>query len=92
MKASDTRQDYHYIHGTAPDEQERLSRLNDLINDRSLREMNLAAGERAIDIGSGLGQLTRAMARQVGAGGANDRCGAQHGSAGGSATVGRTRR
>ena len=53
----------HYLHGTAPDEQVRLSRLNDLVNDRSLREMALAGGERVLDVGSGLGQLTRAMAR-----------------------------
>lgn len=59
-----------YIHGTAPEEQARLSRLNDLLNDMSLREMKLAGGERVIDVGSGLGQLTRAIARQVGPAGA----------------------
>src|SRR5262245_60407874 len=53
----------HYLHGTAPDEQSRLSRLNDLINERSLREMALAGGERVLDVGSGLGQLSRAVAR-----------------------------
>jgi ubiquinone/menaquinone biosynthesis C-methylase UbiE len=47
-----------------------LSRLNDLLNDTSLREMNLAAGERVIDVGSGLGQLTRAIARKIGPSGA----------------------
>jgi SAM-dependent methyltransferase len=56
-----------YLHGTAPDEQARLSRLNDLLNDLSLRELTLRPGERVLDIGSGLGQLTRAMARRVGA-------------------------
>jgi len=57
----------HYLHGTAPDEQDRLSRLNDLLNERSLREMALRPGEKVLDVGSGLGQLTRGMARQVGA-------------------------
>src|SRR4030095_12551585 len=59
----------HYLHGTAPDEQERLSRLNDLFYERSLREMALRPGEKVLDVGSGLGQLTRGMARQVGGGG-----------------------
>lgn len=54
-----------YLHGTAPEEQARLSRLNDLLNDMALREMELAAGEKVIDVGSGLGQLTRAIARRV---------------------------
>lgn len=54
-----------YIHGTTPSEQDRLSRLNELLNGMSLREMSLAGNERVLDIGSGLGQLTRAMARQV---------------------------
>jgi SAM-dependent methyltransferase len=58
--------DSRYLHGTAPDEQARLSRLNELINDRSLGELALHPGERVLDVGSGLGQLTRGMARQVG--------------------------
>src|SRR5207248_2834142 len=57
-----------YIHGTTPDEQQRLSRLNDLINAGSLRELGLRGGERLLDVGSGLGQLTRAMARAAGPG------------------------
>lgn len=58
----------HYLHGTSPDEQARLSKLNDMINGRSLAEMSLRPGDRVLDVGSGLGQLTRAMARQVGSG------------------------
>src|SRR5580765_300819 len=53
----------HYIHGTAPEEQRRLSRLNSLINKGSLRELGLEGGERILDFGSGLGQFTREMAR-----------------------------
>ena len=55
----------HYIHGTSPAEQERLSLLNDLLNAASLRAMRLRPGDRVLDLGSGLGQLTRAMSRQV---------------------------
>lgn len=55
----------HYIHGTSPEEQERLSLLNDLLNAASLRAMRLRPGDRVLDLGSGLGQLTRAMSRQV---------------------------
>lgn len=56
----------HYLHGTDPQEQARLSLLNELLNGASLREMQLCGGERILDVGSGLGQLTRAMARAVG--------------------------
>src|SRR5256885_9069914 len=55
-----------YIHGTAPEEQRRLSLLNDvLLNPASLREIALRGDERIIDFGSGLGQFSRAMARSV---------------------------
>src|SRR3954449_11940209 len=55
-----------YIHGTADDEQRRLSLMNDvLLNSAMLREMNLRGDERILDLGSGLGQFTRMMARAV---------------------------
>lgn len=57
-----------YVHGTAPEEQRRLSRLNELTNEASLRELALTGGERILDLGCGLGQLTRAMARAAGPG------------------------
>ncbi|UCH85431.1 MAG: methyltransferase domain-containing protein [Candidatus Latescibacterota bacterium] len=55
-----------YIHGTDPDEQKRLSVLNDLLNDASLTSMNIQEGSRILDVGSGLGQFTRMMARAAG--------------------------
>lgn len=61
--ASDSR----YIHGTDPEEQARLSLLNDLVNASCLRELAIARGERILDVGAGLGQLSRAMARAAGA-------------------------
>ncbi|MFQ5720728.1 MAG: methyltransferase domain-containing protein [Acidobacteriota bacterium] len=56
----------HYVHGTDPGEQQRLATLNRLLNDSSLAEMRLCGGERILDLGSGLGQFTRAMARVAG--------------------------
>jgi SAM-dependent methyltransferase len=59
-----------YIHGTSPEEQRRLSLMNDvLLNPLSLRELALRGDERIIDFGSGLGQFTCAMARAVPRGG-----------------------
>src|SRR3954464_12548669 len=55
-----------YLHGTSPTEQERLSLLNRLMNEAALRELRLKGGEKIVDFGSGLGQLSRAMARAAG--------------------------
>ena len=57
----------HYVHGTDPDEQRRLSALNDILNAGSLRELGLRGGETILDLGCGLGQFTRAMAQAAGA-------------------------
>jgi len=55
-----------YIHGTDPQEQQRLTLLNTiLLNDACLRELSLQGGEKILDVGSGLGQFTRAMAKQA---------------------------
>jgi ubiquinone/menaquinone biosynthesis C-methylase UbiE len=66
VKATSDIRDSHYLHGTAREEQDRLSRLNDLLNEQALREMALSGGQRVLDVGCGLGQLTRDIARQVG--------------------------
>ena len=58
-----------YIHGSKPKEQRRLSTLNGLLNQACLRELRLAGGEAVLDVGSGLGQFTRDMARAAGSGG-----------------------
>jgi SAM-dependent methyltransferase len=57
-----------YIHGSTPIEQQRLALLNDLMNGASLHELALLGEESVLDVGSGLGQLTVAMARVVGPG------------------------
>ncbi len=43
-----------------------MSALNDYINDACLREIAVAPGQRVLDVGCGLAQFTRAMARVVG--------------------------
>ncbi|WP_169054359.1 methyltransferase domain-containing protein [Nitratireductor sp. XY-223] len=55
-----------YIHGSSPEEQQRLSLLNDILNESCLRELGLRPGETVLDLGSGLGQFTRLIARTVG--------------------------
>jgi ubiquinone/menaquinone biosynthesis C-methylase UbiE len=56
-----------YVHGTHPEEQERLTLLNTvLLNEACLKELSLQGGERILDVGSGLGQFSRAMAKQAG--------------------------
>jgi ubiquinone/menaquinone biosynthesis C-methylase UbiE len=61
-----TGQPVAYIHGTMPEEQQRLVLMNTLINEACLRELDLAGGERVLDVGSGLAQFTRALARAAG--------------------------
>jgi ubiquinone/menaquinone biosynthesis C-methylase UbiE len=56
-----------YLHGTTPEEQARLSKLNEILNEASVRELRLGGGERILDVGCGLAQLTRRMARTAGA-------------------------
>jgi SAM-dependent methyltransferase len=69
MSADPTRRPSRYVHGTAPRERRRLALMNDLINQGSLRELGLRGGEAVLEVGSGLGQFARAMARAAGTGG-----------------------
>ena len=55
----------HYIHGTDPGEQRRLALLNDVLNARCLAEVAPRPGDRVLDVGSGLGQFTHALAAAV---------------------------
>ncbi len=55
-----------YIHGASSDEQQRLATLNTLINEASLREIGPLGGTNILDVGSGLGQFSRALARAAG--------------------------
>jgi ubiquinone/menaquinone biosynthesis C-methylase UbiE len=56
-----------YVHGTHPEEQRRLADMNALINRASLAALAPVTGERTLDLGCGLGQLTREIARASGA-------------------------
>jgi ubiquinone/menaquinone biosynthesis C-methylase UbiE len=58
--------DSRYVHGTHPEEQARLTRLNTLLNEGSLRELGARAGERMLDVGAGLGQFARSVAKITG--------------------------
>jgi SAM-dependent methyltransferase len=55
-----------YVHGTHPEEQRRLADLNALVNRVSLDALAARAGERALDVGSGLGQFARLLAHATG--------------------------
>lgn len=59
----------NYIHGSAPEEQARLAKLNELINERCMSLLELREGNAVLDVGSGLGQFTQAMTSKVGSAG-----------------------
>jgi ubiquinone/menaquinone biosynthesis C-methylase UbiE len=56
----------HYVHGTDEAEQRRLAGLNRLLNRASLEAIAPRGGERVLDLGAGLGQLSRDLGRAVG--------------------------
>jgi len=51
-----------YIHGTAAEEQERLKALNALTNPAFIEFLEIPAGGRVLEVGSGLGLLARDVA------------------------------
>ena len=53
-----------YIHGTTSEEQQRLSKLNELLNNACIEALKVKKGDRILDIGSGLGQFSRRMAKE----------------------------
>lgn len=57
-----------YIHGTQPSEQQRLARLNQLTNAPFLAFLACRPEEAALEVGSGLGLLTREVAARLPAG------------------------
>jgi SAM-dependent methyltransferase len=57
-----------YIHGYSTEEQARLSLMQRLVNDAELGVMDLSGAHRILDVGAGLGQMTRALARAAGRG------------------------
>jgi ubiquinone/menaquinone biosynthesis C-methylase UbiE len=57
----------HYVHGSAPEEQQRLGLMNDVLNEKCIAELALRGGEKILDVGCGLGRFAVAMARAGGA-------------------------
>ncbi|MBX2817199.1 MAG: class I SAM-dependent methyltransferase [Saprospiraceae bacterium] len=54
-----------YVHGYSDAEQERLIRMNEALNPRCLRMISLEGDERILDLGCGLGILSRELANRV---------------------------
>jgi len=52
-----------YIHGFTADEQSRLTRMQELLNESELAALELEDERRILDVGAGLGQMARLMAR-----------------------------
>lgn len=55
----------NYIHGTHPEEQKRLSLLNDLTNSSFVNFMNISPGQSVLEIGAGLGILADVVAKHL---------------------------
>ena len=58
-----------YIHGSSTAERKRLSILNTLLNRKCLSELNPKSEDKVLDVGCGLGQFSRSIARAVGVNG-----------------------
>ncbi len=55
----------HYIHGFSEAEQTRLAQMQKILNQYQLNVMNLSSVNSILDVGSGLGQMTRLMANHL---------------------------
>jgi SAM-dependent methyltransferase len=55
-----------YIHGYSTEEQQRLTLMQRLVNEAELRVLELTGARRILDVGAGLGQMSRALARAAG--------------------------
>jgi SAM-dependent methyltransferase len=54
-----------YIHGFSEAEMQRLTQMQDILNHSELAALSLSGVNRLLDVGSGLGQMTRAFARAL---------------------------
>ena len=54
-----------YIHGFTAEEQDRLTQMQSILNQKQIASMNFVGVSRVLDVGSGLGQMTRAIAREL---------------------------
>lgn len=55
-----------YVHGYSAAEMRRLTRMQEILNDLELAALDLGGVRRLLDVGSGLGQMARALARRLG--------------------------
>ncbi len=55
-----------YIHGFSAPEQDRLTAVQEILNKAELRELDLVGVRSILDVGAGLGQFTRMLARAAG--------------------------
>jgi len=58
-----------YIHGFSPAEMRRLTLMQGILNDAELAALDLSGVRTLLDVGAGLGQMTRALARVLGSDG-----------------------
>ena len=55
-----------YVHGYSAAEMRRLTRMQAILNELELAALDLGGVRRLLDVGSGLGQMARALARRLG--------------------------